>query len=115
MKCCEITAGMLREPVSFERQGASTNTGGNVVAGAWAAISGAPTRAFVKAASGFERAQAQRTNAEVSFKVSVRYTSTLRESDSVVIRSRRHNIRFIDNLEMADKWLVLSVDGGVAV
>jgi SPP1 family predicted phage head-tail adaptor len=113
--CGDYSAGMLSEVISFQRQGAATNTNGNVVPGAWAAIAGAPTRAYVKAASGFERAQASRTNAEVMLKVTVRYWSGLRESDSVVIRGRRHNIRFIDNIEFKDKWLTLSVDGGVAV
>ena len=115
MKCCDITAGMLKEPVTFQRQGAGTNTGGNFVPGAWATIAGAPTRAFVKALSGFERAASDRTDAQVKMRVVVRYVSGLRDADSVLIRGRRHNIRFINNVEFADKWLAIDVDGGVAV
>lgn len=44
----------------------------------------------------------------------VRYTNALRESDRVTIRNRVHNIRFIDNIEFANKWLRIDVDGGVA-
>jgi head-tail adaptor len=44
----------------------------------------------------------------------VRYTTTLRENDRVTIRNRIHNIRFIDNIEFANKWLRIDVDGGVA-
>jgi hypothetical protein len=32
----------------------------------------------------------------------------------VQIRSKVHNIRFIDNVEFANKWLQIDVDGGVA-
>jgi head-tail adaptor len=115
MKCCDITAGMLTTTVAFERQGAATNVSGDILPGAWAAITGSPTRARVKAASGMERGQVQRTDAVVALKVTVRYVDGLRDSDSVVIRGRRHNITFLDNLEFANKFLVISVDGGVAV
>ena len=113
--CGDYSAGMLREPVSFQRQGASTNVNGDIQPGAWSAIAGSPTRAHVKAVSGFERAQADRLNAQVALRVTVRYWAGLRESDSVVIRGRRHNIRFIDNIEFKDRWLTITVDGGVAV
>lgn len=105
---------MLTTPVLFQRRGASTNTNGDILPGDWLTIAGAPTRAAVKAASGYERAQAQRTNAEVALKVTARYFAGLTEADSVVIRGRRHNITFIDNVEFADKWHVISVSGGVA-
>jgi dynactin complex subunit len=45
----------------------------------------------------------------------VRYTTALRESDRVQIRNKLHNIRFIDNIEFANKWLQVDIDGGVAV
>ena len=114
MKCCDITAGMLTTAVAFQRQGAATNVAGDIMPGAWETISGAPVRARVTAASGFERAQVNRTDAQVVIKVTARWFAGLRDSDSVVIRGRRHNIRFIDNVEFADKFMVLSVDGGVA-
>jgi head-tail adaptor len=114
MKCCDITAGMLTTAVAFQRQGAATNVSGDILPGAWAAITGSPTRARVKAASGMERGQVQRTDAVVVLKVTVRYVDGLRDSDSVLIRGKRHNIRFIDNVEFADKFMILSVDGGVA-
>jgi len=45
----------------------------------------------------------------------VRYFEGLTERDRVVIRSRPYNIRFIANLDMADRWLEISVDLGAAV
>ena len=38
----------------------------------------------------------------------------LSESDRVTIRNKVHNIRFLDNIEFANKWLQIDVDGGVA-
>jgi SPP1 family predicted phage head-tail adaptor len=114
MKCCTYTAGQLREPVTFQREtltidgiGGSSKT--------WTAIAGAPTRAMVRAMSGFERAQADRTNAGASFRIVVRYWAGLREADSVLIRGRRHNITFINNVDLADRWLEIDATGGVAV
>ena len=115
MTCCKYTAGMMREPVTFQRMGSATNVDGNVVAGAWATIADAPTRGMVRPLSGYEASQAQRLNAEVKLLVVVRYTSALREADSVLIRGLRHNIRYIKNVDFDNKWLEIDVEGGVAV
>jgi SPP1 family predicted phage head-tail adaptor len=115
MTCCKYTAGMMREPVTFQRMGSATNVDGNVVAGAWATITAAPTRGMVRPLSGYEASQAQRLNAEVKLLVVVRYTAALREADSVLIRGLRHNIRYIKNVDFADKWLEIDIEGGVAV
>jgi hypothetical protein len=45
----------------------------------------------------------------------VRHNAGLTEVDRVVIRGRAYNIRFIDNMEMADKWLYITAEVGVAV
>ena len=115
MKCGDITAGMLTTIVAFQRQGAATNTNGDVAPGAWAAIAGTPTRAAVKSSSGYERAQIQRTDTVAMFKVTVRYSALITEKDSVVFKGRRHNITHLDDVELAGKWLIASVTGGVAV
>lgn len=111
--CCDYNAGMLTQVVSFERMTlVSDGAGGQTQT--WTAISGAPTRAHVKAVSGSERFNFNRINADIRYKITCRYSSALRESDSVVFRGIRHNIRFIDNVEMADKWLEMAVEAGVA-
>jgi SPP1 family predicted phage head-tail adaptor len=115
MICCKYSAGKMREPVTFQRLGAATNVDGNVVAGAWATIAGAPTRGMVRPLSGYEASQAQRLSAEVKLLVAVRYTAALREADSVLIRGLRHNIRYIKNVDFGNKWLEIDVEGGVAV
>jgi len=106
---------MLREPVTFQRLGAAANVDGNVVAGAWANITGTPTKGMVRPLSGYEASQAQRLNAEVKLLVVVRYTASLRDADSVLIRGLRHNIRYIKNVDFDNKWLEIDVEGGVAV
>ena len=114
MKCCTYTAGMLREPVTFQRE-ALTSDGIGGSSKAWGTIAGAPTRAMARMLSGFERAQADRTDASVKVRLVVRYWAGLREADSALIRGKRHNIRAINNVDFADKWLEIDLDGGVAV
>lgn len=114
VKCCDMSAGMLKEPVTFERQGEVSDGAGGYTK-SWAAVSGAPTRGHLKAMSGRERWASERTEAVSSYRLVVRYFSDLTEKDSVVIRSRRYNITFIDNLEFEDKWLRIDLGLGVAV
>lgn len=113
MRCCDYTAGMLKEPVEFQRKTNTTDGAGGFTA-AWGAISGAPTRASVKALSGMERWASDRTEATSRWRVAVRFWDGLLESDRVVIRGKAYNIRFINNVELADKWLVIDLSGGVA-
>lgn len=113
LKCCDINAGKLKEPVTFQRQSLTTDGAGGMTQ-SWAAISGAPSRAYVVPTGGSERYKSDRVEAVVRLRLAVRYTSLLRESDRVLIRGLVHNIRFIDNVEFADKWLQIDVDGGVA-
>ena len=115
MVCCKYSAGKMREPITFQRMGSANNVDGNVVAGSWATVTGAPTKAMVRPLSGYEASQAQRLNAEVKLMVVVRYTAALREADSVLIRGLRHNIRYIKNLDFNNKFLEIDVQGGVAV
>ena len=113
MKCCDMHAGMLREPVTFQRRTLTADGAGGQTE-AWAAISGAPTRAHVRPVGGSERYASDRTEAIVRLRLVTRYNAGLREGDRVKIRDRVHNIRFLDNIEFADKWLQIDVDGGVA-
>ncbi len=114
MKCCDMNAGMLREPVTFQRA-TKVSDGAGGYSEAWAAISDASTQAHVKALSGGERYASERIETSTKWRISVRHFSGLLESDRVVIRSRNYNIRFINNLELQDRWLVIDLDGGAAV
>lgn len=113
MKCCDLNSGKLKEPVTFQRK-TLTSDGAGGMTQTWTTISAAPTRAYVLPISGSERYASDRVEATVRLRLVVRYTSGLLESDRVQIRNRIHNIRFIDNIEFANKWLQIDVDGGVA-
>jgi len=112
-KCSDYSAGMLRTDVVFQRVTKTTDGAGGYT-DAWAAISGAPTRAHVKAVSGSERYNSDRVEAGVRYKVAVRYYSGLTERDAVMIDGKRCNIRFVDNVEFRDMWLVIDADAGAA-
>ncbi len=113
MKCCDMSAGLLREPVTFQRMTRTTDGAGGQTQ-TWAAIRGTPTRAFVRAASGSERYAHDRVEAVIKLKLTTRYSANITEADRVLIRGRAHNIKFLNNLEFRDQWLEISVDGGVA-
>jgi SPP1 family predicted phage head-tail adaptor len=108
-----MNSGKLKEPVTFQRR-TLTSDGAGGQTESWATISGAPMRAHVTPTSGAERFRSDRVEATVRLRLVVRYVSGLLESDRVQIRNRVHNIRFIDNIEFANKWLQIDVDGGVA-
>lgn len=113
IKCCDMNSGKLKESVTFQRR-TLTSDGAGGQTESWATISGVPSRAYVVPVSGSEKYKSERMEAIVRLRLVIRYTSDLRESDRVQIRNRVHNIRFIDNIEFADKWLQIEVDGGVA-
>ena len=114
MKCCDMHAGLLREPVTFEAL-TRTNDGYGGFSEAWATISGAPDRAYVKAMSGRERYESARTEAAANWRIVCRYFSGIDEVDRVVIRSRNYQIRFVNNLELRDQWLEIDLSLGDAV
>lgn len=113
MKCCDVNTGMLREPVTFQRM-TRTSDGAGGQTQTWATVSGAPTRAYVRTASGSERYAHDRVEAIVRLKLVTRYNASLTEADRVLIRGRAHNIKLLNNLEFRNQWLEISVDGGVA-
>jgi SPP1 family predicted phage head-tail adaptor len=108
-----MSAGLLREPVTFQRR-SLTSDGAGGQSETWAAISGAPTRAHVKPLSGRERFVSDRIEATLRIRLLVRYSTAINETDRVIIRGKAHQIRFINNLEFQDRWLQLDCEGGVA-
>lgn len=104
---------MLSHSVTFQRRTlASDGAGGQTEV--WATISGAPTRAHIKPLSGRERFVSDRIEATLRVRVLVRYSTAINETDRVIIRGQAHQIRFINNLEFADRWLQIDCEGGVA-
>jgi head-tail adaptor len=112
VKCCNMSAGMLREPVTFQRK-TRTSDGSGGYTETWATVAGSPSRAFVTPTGGREWTAHDRVESMPRLKVVVRYFSGLLESDRLVIRSKAHDIVRIDNVEFRNKWLEITVDGGV--
>lgn len=112
MKCCDIAAGMLRTKVEFQRS-TKVSDGAGGFTETWAAVAGAPTRAWVRSVTGREVWAFERTEARPVLRITVRYFSGLLESDRVVIRGKAYNITTLNNLEFLDRWLEVDLNGGV--
>lgn len=110
-KCCDFTAGMMREPVEIQEQ-SKVDIGGGATEISY--TNKANLRGFVKPLSGGERLYAERLDAQTRNRLVIRYRSDLLESDRVIIRNKAYQIRFINNVEFRDKWLEVDLDGGVA-
>ncbi len=116
MGCCKATkysARMLRQEISIERL-TRTDDGAGGYTESWAAVSGAPTRAMVKAMSGRERWASQRVEATATHMFVVRFSSGLMESDRISFDGKNYNIRFLNNVDYADEWLEITAEMGVA-
>lgn len=112
LKCCDMTAAMLRTSVTFERATlTSDGVGGHT--STWAVIPGSSTRAHVRGLSGWERMQADRLNAETRERIVVRWFAGLRPDDRVVIEGRRYQIHYINDLERRHRWYEIDLQGGV--
>ena len=114
VKCCDIHSGMLKTVVAFQRA-ADTADGAGGRTRVWGAIAGTPTRAHVTHSSGQERFRSDRTESAEVLRATVRYSASIQEGDGVLVRGKRYNVRFIDNIELRNRWLRLTLEGGVAV
>jgi len=109
MKCCDLTAGKLRTPVTFE-EAVKTQTGlGSTVT--WQTI--LETRAYVKPLSGTERYRADRLEATTQVRIFVRYDDNINTADRVTYKGKALQIRAIINLEERDKWFEIFAEDGV--
>ena len=113
IKCYPYNAGMLKETIDIQRATRVSDGAGGYDT-TWATLSGSPTRASVKALSGTERYASERVEATTKWRIAMRYFEGLQEQDAIIIRGKTHNIRFINNLDLADRWLVVDLDGGMA-
>lgn len=113
VKCCDITPGMMRTPVEFQRKTRVQNASGGFV-DAWSPIAGAASRAHVKAVSGAERMQAERLNASTKERLVCRYFPGLSPADRVIIEGRAYQITFVNDVERRKRFYELDLSGGVA-
>ena len=111
MKCCEITAGNLREPLQIQRKATvSDGMGGQAIQ--WVTL--ATVRGDVRPLSGRESVQAMQLQASLTHRIYIRYRADLTPADRLVMRGQPLQIRAIVNVEMRNRWLELACDSGVA-
>jgi SPP1 family predicted phage head-tail adaptor len=111
MKCCDVTAGMLRHTVALERLTKTPDGAGGFVK-AWNSL--ASVKAYMKVSSGSEQFSQDRLNAVQRVRAYIRYRSDLLPNDRLVFQGKNYQIRNINNLEFKNKYLELDLDSGVA-
>ena len=111
MKCCNITPSKLNRKVDLYRlEKISTPTGG--FDESW--VKAASVWAFIKNMSGTELVHADQLGATSYSDFTIRYRSNINEMMKFVYRGNDYQIRHINNIEEADKWLVVKAEKGVA-
>lgn len=111
MKCCELTAGKLRNSVEIqELTNTSDGYGGFVTT--WATIH--TINAMIKPVSGGERMRAMQLNATISHRIFLRYIEGIKPAMRVKFGDRLFQIRLPLNLEERNRWLELHCEEGVA-
>ena len=111
MKCCEISAGDLRNRVKLERlQSLPDGSGG--FERAW--LPETYLWAMLKPLSGRERMEAERLDNPVRFRAIIRYREDITPADRIVYKERAYNIRALYDTEMKGRWLELELTQGDA-
>lgn len=111
MKCCDLSAGGLREPLVFQRrQTQSDGMGGQDLD--WVDLFS--TKGDVRPLSGREALTGMQREASVSHRIFIRYRDGLLPSDRIVMRGNPMQIIAIINVEMRNRWLELQCLQGVA-
>lgn len=111
MKCCDLSAGGLREPLVFQRhQTQSDGMGGQDLD--WVDLFS--TKGDVRPLSGREAMTGMQREASVSHRIFIRYRDGIFPSDRIVMRGNPMQIIAIINVEMRNRWLELQCLEGVA-
>ena len=112
MACCNgLKAGDLKHKIIIERQTKTPDgNGGNVLA----CVTNKTLRAKIKPLSGKERLFASRLEADITHRVTIRYTTDILASDHINYNGRYFNMRALLNMDEANKFIEISADEGVA-
>ena len=113
VKCCDITAGELRESITIQKQvEVPGSMGGQELT--WEDRFAA--RAGIKMMSGREQLQHDKLEVRATHKFTIRFNSTIIESDRIVHvkngKTEWFDIKSIDNVEYRNKWMLIVADRG---
>ncbi len=110
-KCCDITAGMLREPIALQREVSEDDDfGGQIKEFA----TYANTKAHVMPVSGREPVFGMQLEGRLTHRIHMRYRADLQPKDRIVIRGEAVQVRAVINIELRNKWLEVLCEEGVA-
>jgi SPP1 family predicted phage head-tail adaptor len=110
VKCCDITPAQLNRKVELYRlEKTATATGG--FNQSWVKV--ASLWAKIKNMSGTELVRADQLGATSYSDFTIRYRSNINEMMKLVYRGTDYQIRHINNIEEADKWLIVKAEKGV--
>lgn len=111
MKCCDITAGMLRNKLTVERV-TNTADGMGGYTKSWATVQTAWM--YLKPLSGNERLHAQHLEATITHRAHCRANVDVKPEDRLTKGSRVFNVRAVLDLEERGKFYELDLEEGVA-
>lgn len=110
MKCCEYTAAMLRHRATVQRYTETPDGMGGRVR-AWSDhLTGLPCALVIK--GGREQDQSGAWRAVHRVQVVARYCD-ITEADRIKVGTMTLNVRLVNNVELANRWLVLDCENGV--
>ena len=111
MKCCDLYAGKLRHSIEWQKEQTVPDGAGGVTR-SWVKVTDA--RALVNPMTGNERWQSMRTEANITHKIFMRYTTGLTPAMRIVFNGRAFQVKAILNIEERNKWLEIHATEGQA-
>lgn len=112
MKCCQYTAGMLREVVNVQsKTNAADGMGGFTVA--WATVRGSATRAMISAAPGSERWGYMRQTPGNSYKMVTRHFDGATAAQRVIWKTKEYGVLGVVDPDGRGDWLEWRLSDGV--
>jgi SPP1 family predicted phage head-tail adaptor len=111
MKCCDITPASLNRQIEIQSLAVTPTDAGGFTE-SWVTLTNAWAK--IKNASGTELIHADQLGAVAFSDFTIRYRSDLNESMRVIYRGTEFQVRHINNIEEADKFLIIKAERGVS-
>jgi SPP1 family predicted phage head-tail adaptor len=111
IKCCDLTAGMLRHSVTIQRLNKTPDGAGGWTKD-WETI--LTTKAYIRVTGGTEQNSQDRLNWVQRQFAYVRYSAVIQAKDRLVFQGKNYQIRNLNNVEFRNKYLELDLESGVA-
>lgn len=113
MKCCDMTAAMLRHSAQIQAP-VDTPDGMGGVTRDWVTL--ATVRCNIRPVSSRERVFLESIDNSLNSRMVMRYRADVTGEMVVLFNGLRHNIRGVPrNLENRNRWLELDLEQGVAI